>query len=107
MENLHSKQSLHIDNVYNGIDLALRNKRRPVSRNLFDLGPSARETCVSWRAGQNQRRNLFRETLYRAFIVSPHAHEQLHLRQIRRWWACQWTMRGVRAHTLSQYLVEA
>ena len=77
MENLHSKRTLHVDHFYNRLDFALRNKRRPVSYNLFDLGPAAGETSDSWRAGQNQRRNLFRETLYRAFVISPHPHAQL------------------------------
>src|SRR5438876_8450256 len=107
MENLHSKRTLHVDHFYNRLDFALRNKRRPVSYNLFDLGPAAGETSDSWRAGQNQRRNLFRETLYRAFVISPHPHAQLHLRQIRGWRACQWTMRRARAHKLRQHLIEA
>ena len=107
MENLSLNRQLNINYFHNGIDLALRNERRPIGRDFFDLGPPAGETRDRRRAGQNQRRNLFRETLYSAFVVSPHAHAQLHLRQILRWRACQGTMRRVRAHKLSQYLVEA
>src|SRR5947208_1605136 len=107
MENLHSKRLLDLDRVYHGIDLALRNKRRPIGRDLFDLWPPAGETRDCRRAGQNQRRNLFRETLYSAFIVSADTQAQLHLRQIRGGRACQATMRRVRTHKLSQYLFEA
>src|SRR5207244_4120953 len=94
------------DHLYMWRDLALRNQRRPVGDDLFDLWPTARETGDRRRTGQNQRRDLFRESLDGAAILTAHSYTQLHFRQIARRLTRQWSVRRIRADKLCQDLIE-
>src|SRR5260370_29056467 len=94
------------DHLYMWRDLALRNQPRPVGDYLFDLGPTAGETGHCGWASQDQRRDLFRESLDGDAILTAHAYTQLHFRQIARGLARQRSVRRIRADKLRQDLIE-
>src|SRR5207253_8390616 len=94
------------DYLHARLNLSFGNKRRPVGDYLFDFRAATCEASDRRRPCQNQRRNLFRESLDGAAILASDSYGQLYFCKVWRWNTCERAVCGVRADEFRQDFVE-